>query len=424
MKSKMRKLDGTAREFNVEMSKERVEETFKCIFEEIKKTAKIPGFREGNAPIDIIKKAYSGEALDEMKKRLIPDAYQEVLKEHDINPVSYPEIYDVVLTSGGELTFTVKVDVYPKIELKKYKGFKVFAVKVKVTDDEVNESIEKLQRLHAEFADVERSVEKGDFAVCDVEVFSEGRIISKKRQDMWIEADKEVSLLGVGDKLCGMAKGEAKDIEVTLPENYPDKKYAGKKASFRVEVKSVKEKKLLEAGDELAKKIGKQNIDEAREEIKARLLFKKEANVRVEIKNQIMEQLLKKHLIECPVSMVERQLKVLLERAENELKQKGVDQNTIDSHKEKMKDTLRKEAENKVKLYFILDNIADKEKITVSEAEVDEWIKALAESYGQDVQAVKKYYKEHNLIDGLMEQLREEKTLDFLLSESIVEEKK
>jgi len=138
------------------------------------------------------------------------------------------------------------------------------------------------------------------------------------------------------------------------------------------------------------------------------------------MKNQIMEQFLKKYSFEAPGSMVERQLKVLMDRATNELLSKGVNQEEIEKHKEKLTDQLAKEAENKVKIYFILDRIANEEKVEVTEADIDIWLQRLSVNYSQPVEEVKKYYTENNLIEGLKEQLREEKTLDFLVDEAVV----
>lgn len=420
MKSKMKKLSGTARQFEIEMSKEMVEETFTKVIEDIRKTAKIPGFRPGNAPVDIIRKTYREDAVDELKQRLIPKAYQAALEEHKIKPISYPEIADVELEPGEIFTFKAKVDIHPEINLRKYKGLKISTQKVSVKDDEVEETLTRFRNMHAEFIEIDRPLQKGDFGICNVETLLDGEIIAKKREDMWIEADKDASMLGMGEELCGLKKGDKKDIEKVLPENYPDKKYAGKKATFRIEIKETREKKLSDINDELAKKLGKDTMDEVRQEIRTQLIERKEADTRISMKNQIMEQLLKDHSFDLPGSMVARQLKVLMEKSENELTRKGVDAGTIESHKEKLKDQLSKEAENKVKLYFILGTIADRENIDVTDEETDNWLRPLADTYKQPFEEVKKYYQEHDLIDGLKEQLREEKTLDLLLSEAVI----
>ncbi|MBU0683807.1 MAG: trigger factor [Candidatus Omnitrophota bacterium] len=420
MKSKMNKLDGTSVQFEIEIFKEKVDEIFNEVFSDIQKTASIKGFRSGKAPLDIIKTMYKKDASDEVKKRLIPTAYQSVLEKHNLNPVSYPEVWDVAIEDTGEFKFKIKVEMYPEIKLKNYKGLKVATEKISVTDKEVESALSRVRNIYAEFSDVERPIEKGDFAVCDVETFSDGEVIAKKRENMWVEASKEASLLGVGEELCGMKVGDEKDIEVTLPEKYPDKKYAGRKAMFKVKIKQTKEKKLPELNAELAKKMGKDTLEDAKTELKQQLLERKEADSKIRMKNQLMEKLLKDHSFDLPSSMVERQLKVLMERAEEELVQKGIDKETICEHKVKLEAQLKKESENKVKLYFILDKIASNENIDSTDEEIDNWLKALALSYQKPFDEIKKYYQEHNLIGGLKEQLREEKTLDFLLSTAAI----
>jgi trigger factor len=423
MKSSIKKLEGTARELRIDLPKDAVDRAVEDVLEEVRKSAKIPGFRPGNAPMDIIRKNHGHEALEEAKQRLIPRAYQEVLEEHDIDPVSYPEIFDVDLNSAGVLSFKVKVDCHPEVGLKQYKGLKVEAKKVEVTDAEAEEALEKVRGMYAEFADIDRPLKKDDFAVSDVESFIDGKSISKKRENMWIEVSREASMLGIGEDLVGLKKGEVKEIEATLPEGYPDKKYAGKKAVFKVEVKQTKEKKMPSLDDELAKKVGKETLGELREDIKGQLLARKEENERISMKNQILEQLIKRHQFPLPATLVARQLKVLMERAENDLLQRGVEKDAIESHKDKIKDQLSKEAEDKVRVYFILDEVSKRENVNVTEEEIDSWISALAASYNKPFEEVKKYYQDNDLTGGLYEQLKEEKSLELLLAEAEIARK-
>lgn len=423
MKIKIKKMEGTAVQFEVEMPKETVDKAIEEVLKDIGKTAKIDGFRPGKAPLDIVRKAYHKDAVEEMKQRLLPSAYQEALNKHSIQPVSYPEVSEVAISPTGEFCFKATVDTHPEVSVKKYKGIKVAVQKIKVTDDEVEEALERMRNMNAEFIDIERPLGKGDFGICDVETRIGGEVIAKKRENMWIEVDKDASLLGMGEKLEGGKKGDTKDIEVTLPETYPDKKYAGKEAVFSVVVKETKEKKLPELDDELAKKIGKDNLSDARAEIKTQLMERKDSNTRVSMKNQIMEELLSKCFFKVPETMVAKQLKVLMDKAKNDLLSKGVDEKAIEEHRDKLQEQLGKEAENKVRLYFILDEVADREKVEVTDEEVDAWLGALGANYNQDLDSVKKYYEEHDLMGGLREQLREDKTLDMLVSEASVTEK-
>ena len=418
MKTKMKKLNGTAREFLVEIPKKIIDETLEQVYSDIKKSAKIDGFRPGKVPMDIVKNNYKGEADDEMRKILIPEAYQKALIEHEINPVSYPDVSDVAVDAKGALMFKAVVDVHPEISLKKYKGLKVNVSKVSVSDKELEETLDRLRNINAEFIDVNRPLKKGDFGICDAAMILDGKVISQKRDNMWIEVDKEASLFGVGEKLEGLKKGDKKEIMVTLPETYQDEKYAGKEVVMDVEVKETKEKKLSELNDEFAVKLGKKTMKEVNDEIKDQLLQKKEHDFKINMKTEIMDQLLKSHSFDVPQGMVKRQQKVLTERAENDLLKKGVNQKAIEENREKLSGKIYTEAENKIRLYFILDAIATEEKIEIADKEVEDWIKTLAASYNRQFDEVKKYYEENNLIGGVMEELREEKTLDFVLGEA------
>ncbi|MFH1304865.1 MAG: trigger factor [Candidatus Omnitrophota bacterium] len=423
MKNKIKKLAGTARQFEIEVPKERVAEATNRVLEDIRKKAAVPGFRIGKAPADIIRKRHYGDAMDEAKQLLIPEAYQEALEEHGINPISYPEVSEVNLAPSGSLLFKAKVDISPEVKVQNYKGMKVISKDTDVTDAEFEEALTRVINLQTEFSTTDRPLQKGDFGICTVEMFLDGKTAAKKRDKMWIEVDKEASLLGMGEDLLGMKTGESKDIETVLPENYPDKKYAGKKVMFKVQVNETKEKKVPVLDDALAKKLGKDTAEEIRREVRAQLAERKKANAGVDMKNQILTQLLGKNSFDLPESMIKRQFKVLMERAGGELAQKGMDEAAIESHKEKLKDSFLKEARNKVQAYFILDEIARRENVEATDADVDEWIKALARSYNQPFDEVKKYYSEHGLMGGLKEQLKEEKTLDFLLEEAHVAKK-
>jgi trigger factor len=423
MKSKMKKLSGTSRRIEVNMPKETVDRVFSEVLEDIRKQAVIPGFRAGKAPADLVMKKHSKQVNDEVKQRLIPFGYQQALREKEVRPVSYPEISDILMSPEGSLSFNATFDVHPDVSVRKYKGIKVTRKKARVDEKEVDEAIERIRNMYAEFEDKETPVKKGDFAVCDVETYMNGGSIAKKRENMWIEADKEASLLGMGEELVGMKKGDVKNIDVTLPENYPDKKYAGKDAVFEVEIKEVKIKKVPPLDENLARKMGKDSVEEFRAGIRDQLLERKRMNSNVEAKNQIMEYLLARNRFDVPRSMVERQLKVLMDKAENELLSKGVQKEAVEAHKDKLREQLEKEAENKVRLYFICDNIARNEDITVTSEEIDNWIRNLAASYNQEFEKVKRYYTENDLIGGLEEQLREDKTLELLLSEASVTEK-
>jgi len=423
MKMKLHKLDGTARQLDIHVHKDAVDEVYKDVITEIKQTTMVPGFRKGNAPIEIIEKQYKEKAFDEVKRRLLPEVYQQAITEQGMMPVSYPEVFDVQLEPSGEFSFKAKVDVRPEVKLKKYKLIKINANKVSVDDAEVNESLERIRNINAEFTEKDSPIEKGDIGIADIETLIGDTVVSKKHENMWIEADEEASMLGMGKEIVGLKKGDKKDINVTLPENYPDKKYANKAAVFKVEIKDIKEKKLPAIDDDLAKKAGKDTIPELSNEMRDQIYKRKEFNEKINMKNQVMEYLLKNHSFDVPHSMVRRQLKVLVEKAEDNLLKKGMPEASVREHHDKLEEQLLPDAENKVKLYFILESIVESENIVVSPEEIDQWLQTLAESYNKSFEEVKNYYHEHDLVGGIEEQIKEDKTLDFLLSEASIETK-
>lgn len=418
MKSKIKKLDGTAHEFEIEASAEAVEKVYAEVLEDIRKKASIPGFREGKAPADIVSKKYNEDVQEEMKRRLVPEHYQKALDTHEVTPVSFPEISEVSMGPSGVLKFKARVDAHPEFKLGKYKMLKVNGQKIHLEEAEVEKTISTFRSMHAEFDEKEGPIEKGDFGICDVETFMDGQAIAKKRENMWVEADEESSMLGMGKELCGLDKGATKDIDVTLPEDYPDKKYAGKKAVLKIKVKDIRVKKLPELDDDLAKKSGYENVETLREGFRTLLMDNKKNDNDADMKKQIVETLISKHSFALPDSMVKRQYKVLMDSAENELLKKGISKEDIEAHKKTMVSQIQKDAQDKVKLHFILTEIADREDIIVEEEEVDKWLRSIAESYQKSFDEVKKYYEENDLIGGMAEQIRETKTLDLLLSEA------
>lgn len=424
MKCKVKKLEGTARQLEVKVSREEIEEARKEVVKDLQKEAVIPGFRKGKAPEDLVMGKYRETIGDELKERVIPRAYQEALEESKIDPVSFPEISGVKLAEDGTaLEFVAVVDTYPEVSVSKYTGIKVDKEKVSVSDEEVEEAVTRLQQMHAEYHEVDRAIVKDDFGICEVEAFIEDKSVSPKKDKVWIEANKESSMFGLGEGLCGMKKGETKSMEVTLPEDYPDKSYAGKRARFEIMVKEIREKKLPEKNDEFAKKSGSETMEKMKEEIRGQILERKETNSKIKMQNQIIEYLLKKHSFALPASMVKRQLEVLVKKAEDELARKGMDEKAVAAQKEALSAQLKEEADNRVKLYFILDVIARKEDIAVSDEEIDEWLKGLAGHYNRPFDEVKKYYQEKDLLGGVEEQLREDKILDYLLSQAAITEK-
>ena len=418
MKTRIRSIEECTKLLQVEIPRDLIEQTTQEVYREIKKAAKIPGFRVGSAPQDLLEKHYSDDAKEEILKRLIPEGYKKALENHKINPVSLPRVSNVNFEKDKPLTFEAEVDIKPNIKLRNYKGVKVRKKRISVLEQEIDEAISRLRNTYAEYKDVSRPIGKGDYAICDVEAFADDKPITKKNKNMWISADKEASLLGMGEELIGLTKGQEKEIETKLPDNYPDKKYTGKLAKFKVLINDVKEKRLPDLDDAFAKKLNAENLESLKKEIESQLYARKENTLKIDMQNQILDRLLKDTKFSVPTRIADRQKEVLSKRLEMELLRKGLHKDETEKKIKEMDKKLAEDAKDKVRLYFILDDIAMKENIKVKNADIEARLKTIASSTDQSIEEVRKYYEKENLLGGLAEEVKENKVLEFLLEKA------
>ena len=424
MKIKIKNIEDCRKLFQVEIPKELVKKIAEETYQDIKKIAKIPGFRAGNAPRDIVEKHHGNDVKEETLRRLVPEGYKKALDTHKVIPIGEPAISNIDFDLDKALKFEAEVDVYPSFKLRNYKGIKVKKTRISISEKEKNDALEKVQNLSATYENVDHPVQKGDYTTCDVEAFIDGKSISKKNQNMWVQADKTASLLGMGEELIGLTKGQTKEVETKLPDNYPDKKYAGKLAKFKIEVKEVKEKKLPTIDDAFAKTLKIDSADLLKQEIEAQILRKKEEMLKVDMENQLLDKLLKDNKFSVPSSIVKRQKDVFAKRLQMDLLKQGLPQEEADKKIKEFDAKLAEDAESKVKIYFILDDVAQKENIEVNKNDVEARMQGVALSTGQTPEKVKNYYEKNKLMGGLQEEIKELKVLSFLMKNSDIEETK
>ncbi len=228
----------------VELEKERVLKEFDSCYKSLIPSAKIPGFRPGKAPINIVKMHYAGEAREQVMKNLLNDSYRDAILEKSIEPLGYPEIGDVQFTDE-KLSYEATVEVRPKIKLTKYKGLSAKKQDVKVDKKEIEESLKRVQESQAKFIAVEkRAAKMGDYVIADYVCTVEGKEIDKRKGDMF-ELKEEEFLKGMSKQLVGVKSGENKEVKVKFQKDFAQKDLAGKEAIFQMQVKEIKEKSCL-----------------------------------------------------------------------------------------------------------------------------------------------------------------------------------
>ena len=419
MKAVVEEINPVKKKINIEIEPDSVAKEMDKAIKDVAKKAKIPGFRPGKAPKNVVEKHYGEEVRSEVMNRLISDSYLMALQEHKLSPVDMPKIENITtLAKGSSLSFTATVEVRPSITLGTYDGIEVKEQDLSVTDDELNQTLDRLREMYAQLEVVEgQTLAQDHTAIIDFEGFHDGKTIEgAKAVDHMLAIGSGNLIPGFEEQIIGMKKGETREIQVTFPADYTNKEIAGKDARFTVTLKEIKKKVLPELNDEFAKDTGG---NKSVEELKARVREDLEARKRDEQgsaqREELMSRLVDAHAFEVPEGMVEHELQTMARQQATRFARQGMDIKSFDVKKfmEKNRDL----AVKRVKGILLLEEIAVKEKVSVTDQELSASIAAMAKSAGQTADAVRKYYESQDGgLDNLRASLVQEKTLGLLLS--------
>jgi len=425
VKKNVKHIEDCKKAFEIQIASDEVVKRIEDCYTRVKKVANIPGFRAGKAPRDLLEKHYGERVTKEVVEDLIADSYQTALEESGFTPLGMPSITDVKLDDKKSLSYKAEFDIRPSLSLKGYKGIKITKKKAEIKDEDIEKSIKTLQDSNAKFKDAnERAVKIGDYCVCDSEVFVDDKSIVKKRESIWMPIEEKSYIPGLSAQLTGARAGDEKNVNVTLPEDFNSKEYAGRPATFKIKVKEIKERTVPQIDDEFAKDLGYNDLVGLKESVRKILENQAERQIRQDMENQILEKLLKSTNFTVPSSLVEKQHKHLITEEERSLMRQGLKEDDIKTKKDELEKRLKPIAVRQVKTMFILDEIAHKETITVSDEEMDQAFESIAQQARQPKNKVEKHYKENKLTSSLRADIENSKVLDFLVKEATIEEEK
>jgi len=419
MKATIEDVSTVKKKLHIQVTPEVIAQEMVKAVADVAKNAKIPGFRPGKAPKAIVERHYATEIQTEVMNKLITSSYLQALQEHNLNPVEVPSITNISpFEKGAPLNFTAVVEVRPNIELGVYDGIEVKEESVTVTDEEVTQTIDRLREMYAQLEVVEgRPLEKNDTSIIDFEGFRDGKpIAGAKSIDYMLSLGSNSLIPGFEDQLVGMNRGETREIKVTFPDDYNNKDLAGKDALFTVTLKEIKKKTLPELNDEFAKDVGNNaSVAELTEGIKKDIEYRKKNDQASVQRKALLSKLVDAHSFDVPPGMVERELQSMARSQASRLARRGEPVESFDFAGFQAENKAL--AEKRVKGILLLDVIAEKEKIEVTDQEVNSALAAMARGAGQTVDAVKKYYESTDGgIDNLRASLVREKALGLLLS--------
>jgi len=419
------------KKLRVEVDAQRVAGTRAEILQEFRKVANIPGFRPGKAPEPMVEKRYAGQIDEELRKRLIPESYREALNEQKLKVVGYPQIEGIEYQPGRPLVYTAAVDTAPEFPLPDYKGIPAKKKAVAVQDEDIDKTLDSLREQQADFVNVEgRALRTGDFAVINYTGVADSKPISElapdakglgEDKDFWLLISSDSFLPGFCDQLIGANAGEKRQVLVDFPADFPQKPLAGKKATYFVDVVSLKEKKLPDLSDEFAKKLGADSVEKLRESVRKGLAAEAEGQVNSDLRNQIIEHLLSKVEFELPESLVQQETRGIIYDVVRENSMRGATKQQLEEKKDEIYGFATQSAKNRLRTSFILDAIARAEQIKVEESEIEQRIAEMARRSQTTPARLKAQLAEKGQLDEVEEQLLVGKTLDFLLDNAKVE---
>ncbi len=412
MKASVTQPSSWQRVIDIEIPEEEVNESFEQQVKKYKKDLKLPGFRPGKVPSDIVKRRFGPAIRAEVVDELVQKSYRDACAENNLNPISEAKVEKFESNEGQPVRLTIETEVEPEIEITGYDKLKVKVAPRKIKKADVDKALEDLQERLSELKDVDRPSKKGDYLTIEYQkVVLEG----EERTDFQNPQhpiELGTSVIKEFDKdLMGKSAGDVVTVSVSFPRDYQSEQLAGKDAEFEIKINKVQEKEIPEINEDFLKKIGDFSDEEAlREHLKNDLEKQEQEKARQEAYNKAIEQLIKNNPFEVPNSRIEKYIDYMVEETRRYSQGQEPDRAEI---AQKYRET----AINSLKRMRIVDYIADREGIKATQTEVDEKIRELAAMYNQDFDQLKQTFRKNGTTMRIRSDIREQKTLDFLIGE-------
>ncbi|KAA0258635.1 trigger factor [Deferribacter autotrophicus] len=428
MKVEVKNAEKSQKELSIEIPVEKYNEAFEAEYRKIAPTVNIPGFRKGKAPKSVVLKQFKHRISVNALEKVINESIVQALSEHKINPLNSPDVRDVNFEEGEPITFKVYVDVFPEYDVEKYEGYEFVKEKDEVADEDVDKVLEKLrmQNISYEPAD-DAEVQDGDMVVIDFEGFIDGEPFDGGSAKDYSFVVGSKTLLEEFEKgIIGHKKGDEFEVEVTFPEDYFEKSLAGKKAVFKISVKEVKRKVEPELNDDFAKDVDEEceTLEDLKAKVRKDLEEETEQIAKENLYDKIIEKLIEENPFDVPDTLVRDQAERLATQTLQQYQYMyGVNPDQLGLNKDKLIEEYWNLAEKQIKSALILNKIAEKEKIEVTDEEVDKKIEELANKLKRNVDEYKKELERFGGINNLKNNILTDKIFEFLFSKNKIEEK-
>jgi len=397
MERKVTKLEHCHTEVLVNVDKDLWKKAQDKAFNKIASNITVPGFRKGKAPANMLKgRVNQMEVFNEAINNVLQPVYEDILKNEDIQPVARPA-FDVTKLSEDDLEIKVTVATRPEINLGKYTGYELGKATAEVKDEEVDAAIEALRKQNATVAPKEGQAEKGDIVVMDFEGSVDGvPFEGGAAENHELELGSGAFIPGFEDQLIGASAGIEVDVKVKFPENYGPDEISGKDAVFHCKIHEVKQKVLPQLDEEFIKDLnipGVADLEQLKANRKEALLKQKEANAKQEYLNKLVEEIKKVSTFDIPEEIVKEEAENRKKQLEQRLQQSGIDLEQYyvltKTKEEDLDKQLAEEARKGLESFFVMDSVGEKEKLNITEEELEFELSKMAEQYNMTIDQIK-----------------------------------
>jgi len=418
-KSSVKDLSASRKEIEVEVPAGQASQEFERIIDRYAGRVKLKGFRPGKAPREMVKQMFAADLRQSLFDAIVPRVLEETLTSHSIKAVGIPVVSDISYEEGQPLRLKAVVEVWPEFILPSYKKIRLAKKNIAVEDKDIDQALAELREKSADYIPIEsRGVAQGDYVVIELQ----GRDAKTKRM---MPAEKVVVIAGhegndqaLNDRLPGMRIGEEKSFVYGYPADDKNKKLAGRTVEYKLKVVSIKEKQVADLNDDFAKHLGEyDNLNDLREKIRTELQKAKEKALKNEQSEEVLKAIVGQMEIDLPPSIVEEETESILKKLLSSVPAPNATQET----REALQASAGRQAQENLKRHLVLKKIAEVEKLTIGEEEVDEEIRVLAKANAVPVARAMETFNQEGRRESLKSSLLLKKTVDFLVKQAIID---
>jgi trigger factor len=415
----------------IEIPEETIKHATEKQYETLRKEALVPGFRKGRAPRRLLEKRFGKETTEQVKLKLLAEASESAIKDNELQTIGEPDIdfEKMELPETGPMKFDFEVEVRPAFELPELEGIPVTKTKLEVTDEQVDREIEQMRKWSGVWTPRDGAVELDDQIVADVVLKVEG-VEEQQRLDnteVYVRQNGfvgEVPVEKLDELLVGAKAGDSKQTSIDVPQTYFREEYRGKKVDIEIDVKDVKWLKPAELNEAFFSRAGVENENELREKRRDALQGQLERQVRAEMTEQIYQYLHENTDLDLPLDVVGEQATTVLQRQYTNLLMRGLSREQIDEHMEQLQASSEEQAKRQLKTFFMMDKVADKLEIDVSEDEINGHIAQLAMQRGLRPERMREQMARDGSLTQFSLEVRRDKCIAKMLETAKITEKK